>query len=176
MKLFFVTLLLLGSFLSYSQDTMVTWKGEIMIVNILKKSSSEVEYSYPNETMINVISISLIKEIKYSSGRKESFQAVEVKDPKITLVFSGGIGVITNPIVKVYLDNKLLGESNFKSGFHYTEDVSVGNHLVIVNLTGRKTEFNIEVLKERDYRLTYSYNRTWGKFELSNVEEVLWVR
>lgn len=56
---------------SVKNDTIVKLNGERIVVKIVNNNETNIIFSYPGETMTNTLSKNLIKEIIYSSGRKE---------------------------------------------------------------------------------------------------------
>lgn len=61
-----------------SNDTISKINGERIAVKILSTSDKDVTFSYPGETMTTVLSKNLIKEIIYSSGRKEKISEMVI--------------------------------------------------------------------------------------------------
>ena len=86
-KAFFITLCLLHILApkAFTQevDKIVKVKGDTLSVIVQAVSESSVTYLYPNEKATNTISKQMIREIIYSSGRRESFtNVVSVKSEK----------------------------------------------------------------------------------------------
>lgn len=59
------------SSLSYAQDKVVLRNGESLDVKIVKSTNSAIEFTYPNEDLVNEKSKKEISYIVYASGRKE---------------------------------------------------------------------------------------------------------
>ena len=54
-----------------SNDTITKINGSQIVVKITNTNEKDVSFTYPGETMTNTLSKNLIREIIYSSGRKE---------------------------------------------------------------------------------------------------------
>jgi hypothetical protein len=71
MKVIIGFFFLIGSFFGYSQDVINKLNGDKLNVTVLKASQADVEFSYPGESVTQIISKKLIESIKYKSGREE---------------------------------------------------------------------------------------------------------
>jgi hypothetical protein len=63
---------------SSGNDTIFKINGESIAAKIVSVAETDVTFSYPGESMTIKLSKNLIKEIKYSSGRKEKFSEMVV--------------------------------------------------------------------------------------------------
>lgn len=170
--LLFSVILTLFTLSAYSQDTLVLKSNSTKIVYVKKVSENSIDFSYPNEDLINTMPISRIKEIHFKSGRIQKFKT---QIPKITLSFDGGSG-IGNPKVKIYINDTIVHECKFKEGFHITREKPIGQHVIIVKFAGKKNKLTLNTVEGKDYYATYYYNTMWGKIERSGVQELVWKR
>lgn len=71
------------SCISYAQDKVVLRTGESIEVKVVKSTNSAIEFTYPNEELVNEKSKKEISYIVYASGRKEecnqTFQVPVIK-------------------------------------------------------------------------------------------------
>ena len=79
-----ITILLCLPMIGLGQsDIIYTVEKEKIICSIKEISSSEVKFSYPKESLINIINKNLIEKIVFSSGRVQEFSSTnfnEIKD------------------------------------------------------------------------------------------------
>lgn len=75
-KVFLTLIFATFSFYVFGQDTVMKLSGEKVICKINKSFTNKIEFSYPNETALNVLPKSLIQYIIYSSGRKEEVNSL----------------------------------------------------------------------------------------------------
>ncbi|NLB77982.1 MAG: hypothetical protein GX796_03805 [Clostridiaceae bacterium] len=73
MTLCFVILFSTAYAQTASNDTIIKIDGTLIVAKIITVSENEITFSYPNETIQNIISKNRIQEVIYSSGRKEIF-------------------------------------------------------------------------------------------------------
>ena len=59
-------------------DTIIKIDGDPIVAKIITVNEREITFSYPEETVITTLSKNLIKEIIFSSGRKESCNKVKI--------------------------------------------------------------------------------------------------
>jgi len=59
-------------FIMNAKDKVVKRNGEVIEVEIKKSTPEIIEFTYPNEDVVNELSKKTIKEIVYSSGRVET--------------------------------------------------------------------------------------------------------
>lgn len=78
LTLFFVIICSTAYAQTAKNDTIIKIDGNRIIAKIITVSDNEITFSYPNETIINSISKNRIKEVIYSSGRKEIFNDKEL--------------------------------------------------------------------------------------------------
>jgi hypothetical protein len=76
-NLLLAVLFLLFTVQSFAQekktDTIIKLDGESLIVLVSAIGEKEITYTYPNESISNVISKNLVKEIQFASGRSQKF-------------------------------------------------------------------------------------------------------
>ena len=73
-------MLFLGSLTLNAQqlDNIILYTGDTLRCNIIEMSNDEIKYRFPNEQMINVMNIFLMKEIVMASGRVIGYKVVPV--------------------------------------------------------------------------------------------------
>ena len=162
----------------FSQDTLILNTKKVLVVKVLKKTETSLDYSYPNETLINTISINKVAEIHFSSGRVEKITLPAKKIPKVTLWFMPPQGYgHYNPDVNVLVDGKLVGNYKFQSGFQHIELLSSGKHQITITLGKRKKlDTPLHIQYERDYDLHFAHDKTWGRMKLDRINSIIWHR
>ncbi|MBQ9214715.1 MAG: hypothetical protein IJ150_12380, partial [Bacteroidales bacterium] len=75
-RLYLMFLLTWFSFSVYAQsDTIYFSNGKIEGCTVSKITDKTVEYSYPDESLINEVKKSTISQIKFASGRTQVFES-----------------------------------------------------------------------------------------------------
>lgn len=82
-KLFVISILILASNL-YAQDKVVLKTGDTLTVTVTKNTETAVEFTYPNETVVNEKQKRDISCIIYASGRREEIKVKGVVIPEIS--------------------------------------------------------------------------------------------
>ena len=140
-----------------SNDTITKISGEQIVVKIINTSEKDVTFSYPGETMTTILSKNLIREIVYSSGRKEKISEMviisgekdweKVKLTTLTsdiegLVKKGDLDARKTNLGPVYTPAKKTNaklEKEIK-----VEAAKLGAHIVLLtNLPSSSTEFRL---------------------------------
>jgi len=110
---------------AWAQDTIIKRSGDTLVVNITKSSSDFVEFTFPNETLINLEYKNNILEIIYISGRIEKCGA------KTKLATINGIEDWEKVIITTNPDDvrglTKVGEVVGKSGWGGTMAQGIGN-------------------------------------------------
>lgn len=68
-RIIIVTLLLSISWTGYSQDKIITHRGDTLQCKVTEVTDKGVKYKFDGEDLINNISKNLVQEIKFSTGR-----------------------------------------------------------------------------------------------------------
>ena len=83
-KLFVLTCLIsMVIVCAHAQDKVILKTGDTLNVVVTKNAESFIEYTYPNETVVNEKSKKDISCIIYSSGRREEFKQESIIIPQI---------------------------------------------------------------------------------------------
>ena len=83
MKLIFISILLLVANFIHAQDKVVLRTGDTLTVNVTKNLETAIEFTYPNETVVNEKSKRDISCIIYVSGRREEIKQNGIAIPEI---------------------------------------------------------------------------------------------
>lgn len=111
---------------SLSQDRIITIDTDTLNVKVIKSAPNEVEYVYPNEDAVNVLSKNNIFKIEYASGRIEVVRPVgayryqdpvKPKSPKTRPKFRWGVRVGINQPLISGLDNGSVNKTGVMAGF-----------------------------------------------------------
>ncbi len=82
-KFFLVLTLLIGGYYACAQDKVVLRTGDTLNVVVTKNTDSIIEFTYPNETVVNEKSKKDISCILFSSGRREEIKRHKIEIPQI---------------------------------------------------------------------------------------------
>ena len=140
-----------------SNDTITKINGEKIVVKIINTSEKDVTFSYPGETMTTNLSKNLIRDIVYSSGRKEKISEMviisgekdweKVKLTTLTsdiegLVKKGDLDARKTNLGPIYTPAKKTNDKLEKE--IKVEAAKLGAHIVLLtNLSPSSTEFRI---------------------------------